>query len=279
MRSLAWASWFLRWFYVERFAALRGKLPCALGPYQRVIDETFGDDAATPLVLVPGLLCDNRLWRHQAEHLADLADPMIADITNCASVLEMARTVLDAAPPGGRFALTGLSMGGYVALEIMRIAPERISRLALLDTSARADTPERTATRRELIELSHEGRFDEVPRKLLPNIVHPDRLDDERLTSTVFAMAKAVGPEAFVRQEEAIIGRPDSREDLPSIACTTLVLCGREDALTPVRLHEEMAALIPGSRLHVIDECGHLSALERPEEVTAALREWLGGDS
>jgi pimeloyl-ACP methyl ester carboxylesterase len=92
-------------------------------------------------------------------------------------------------------------------------------------------------------------------------------------------MAKAVGPEAFVRQEEAIIGRPDSREDLPSIACTTLVLCGREDALTPVRLHEEMAALIPGSRLHVIDECGHLSALERPEEVTAALREWLGGDS
>jgi pimeloyl-ACP methyl ester carboxylesterase len=96
------------------------------------------------------------------------------------------------------------------------------------------------------------------------------------LISTVFAMAGAVGPEAFVRQEEAIIGRPDGRGNVSGIACPTLVLCGREDALTPVYLHEEMAGLIPGSRLHVIDECGHLSALERPEEVTAALREWLG---
>lgn len=167
-------------------------------------------------------------------------------------------------------------MGGYVALEIMRVAPERVARLALLDTSARADTPEQTAARRELIELSQEGRFDEVPRRLLPNLVHPDRLDDERLTSVVLSMAGAVGSKAFVRQEEAIIGRPDSRGDLPGIACPTLVLCGREDALTPMHLHEEMADLIPGSRLRVIDECGHLSALERPEGVTAALREWLG---
>ena len=187
---------------------------------------------------------------------------------------EMARTVLDAAPE--RFALAGLSMGGYIALEIMRVAPERVTRLALLDTSARADTLEQTATRRELIELSQEGRFDEIPRKLLPNIVHPDRLYDERLTSTVFVMAEAVGLEAFVRHEEAIIGRPDSRKGLPGIACPTLVLCGREDALTPVYLHEEMADLIPDSRLRVIAECGHLSTLERPEAVTAALREWLG---
>jgi pimeloyl-ACP methyl ester carboxylesterase len=240
---------------------------------QQVVDGTIGDDAETPLVLVPGLLCDDRLWRYQAEHLADLADPIIADVTRGASMSEMARAVLEAVPE--RFALAGLSMGGYVALEIMRVAPEGVARLALLDTSARTDTPEQTATRRELIELSQAGRFDEVPRKLLPNIVHPDRLDEEGLTSTVFAMAEAVGPEAFVRQEEAIIGRPDSREDLPVIACPTLVLCGREDALTPMHLHEEMAALIPASRLRVIDECGHLSALERPEEVTAALREWL----
>ncbi len=161
----------------------------------------------------------------------------------------------------------------------MRVAPERVERLALLDTSARADTPEQTEERLELIGLAREGRFWEVLRRLLPKIVHPDRLDDERLTSTVFAMAEAVGPEAFVRQEEAIIGRSDSRGDLPGIACPTLVLCGREDALTPMHLHEEMAGLIPGSWLRVIDECGHLSALERPEEVTAALREWLGGDS
>lgn len=235
----------------------------------------IGDTERTPLVLVPGLLCDDRLWRHQAKHLADLADPTIADVTRGASMPEMARAVLDAAPE--RFALAGLSMGGYVALQIMRDASERVARLALLDTSARSDTPEQTATRWELIELSQEGRFDEVPRKLLPNIVHPDRLDDERLTSTVFAMAEAVGPEVFVCQEAAIIERPDSREDLPGIACPTLVLCGREDVLTPVHLHEEMAPLIPGSRLCVIEKCGHLSALERPEGVTTALREWLEG--
>lgn len=239
-----------------------------------MIDGTIGEDARTPLVLVPGLLCDGRLWRYQAEHLADLADPIIADVTRGASVSEMARAVLDVAPE--RFALAGLSLGGYVALEIMRAAPERVTRLALLDTSARADTPEQTTARRELVELAREGRFDEVPPRLLPNIVHPDRLDDERLTSTVFAMAESVGPEAFVRQEEAIIGRPDSRGDLPDIACATLVLCGREDALTPLHLHEEMAGLIPGSRLRVIEGCGHLSSLERPERVTAALREWLG---
>ncbi len=226
-------------------------------------------------MLVPGLLCDERLWQHQAEHLVDLADLIIADVTRGASVSEIARTVLDAAPPGGRFALAGLSMGGYVALEILRVAPERVARLALLDTSARADTPEQTATRRDLIELSQEGRFGEVPRRLLPNVVHPDRLDDERLTSIVLSMADTVGPEVFVRQEEAIIGRPDGRGDLPGIVCPTLVLCGREDALTPMHLHEEMAGLIPGSQLRVIGECGHLSALERPQEVTAALREWL----
>ena len=158
----------------------------------------------------------------------------------------------------------------------MRVAPVRVARLALLDTSARADTPEQTKARRELIALPQEGRFDEVPRRLLPKVVHPDRLDDKWLASIVFDMAEAVGPEAFVSQEEAIIRRPDSREDLPGIACPTLVLCGREDALTPVYLHEEMADLIPDSRLGVIAECGHLSSLERPEAVTAALREWFG---
>ena len=231
----------------------------------------------TPLVLVPGLLCDERLWRHQAEHLADLAEPVVADVTRGASVSEMARAVLGAAPPAGtgRFALAGLSMGGYVALEVMRAAPERVARLALLDTSARPDAPEQTETRRRLMELARNGRFGEVPGRLLPNIVHPDRLGDERLAADVFGMASAVGPEAFVRQEEAIIGRPDSRGDLSDISCPTLVLCGREDALTPLGLHEEMAAAIPASRLRVIENCGHLSSLERPDEVTAALNEWL----
>lgn len=233
-----------------------------------------GGSAGTPLVLVPGLLCDERLFWHQAGHLRDLAEPVVADVTEGSSVSEMAGAVLDAAPE--RFSLAGLSMGGYVALEIMRAAPERVERLALLDTSARADSPEQTEARRQLIQLAQNDRFEEVPRELLPRLVHPDRLGDVRLADTVFGMADAVGPEAFVHQEAAIINRPDSREDLPDIACPTLVLCGREDALTPVHLHEEMAALIPGSQLLVIEECSHLSTLERPGEVTGALREWLG---
>ena len=224
-------------------------------------------------MLVPGLLCDARLWRHQVDHLADLAEPVVADVTRGSSVAEMAGAVLDAAPE--RFSLAGLSMGGYVALEIMRVAPERVDRLALLDTSARPDTPEQSEARRALIHLAKNGSFDEVPRELLPNQVHPERLGDERLVGTVLDMASAVGPEAFVRQEEAIIGRPDSRGDLAAIACPTLVLCGREDALTPVHLHEEMASLVPGSRPRVIEACSHLSTLERPVEVTEALREWL----
>ncbi len=246
-----------------------------------MVDGPSGDQAKTPLVLVPGLLCDERLWEPQVWRLADVAEAVIADVTGGASVSEMARSVLGAAPSAGSFALAGLSMGGYVALEIMRIVPDRVSRLALLDTSARADTAEQTAARRALIELAKSGRFEEVPRALLQREVHPDRLGDEGLVSTVLGMAHAVGPEAFVRQEEAIIGRPDSRGDLPEIACPTLVLCGREDALTPLHLHEEMAALIPGSRLRVIERCGHLSTLERPEAVTAALRGWLtaAGDS
>ena len=240
-----------------------------------MVDGPTGDPVKTPLVLVPGLLCDERLWRPQAERLVDVAEPVVADVTGGASVSEMARSVLGAAPSAGRFALAGLSMGGYVALEVMRVAPDRVSHLALLDTSARADTAEQTATRRELIELAKSGRFEEVPRALLPREVHPGRLGDEGLVSTVLGMAAAVGPEAFVRQEEAIIGRPDGRRELPKITCPTLVLCGREDALTPLHLHEEMASLIPASRLRVIEECGHLSTLERPEAVAAALREWL----
>ena len=229
--------------------------------------------ARTPLVLVPGLLSDERLWRYQADSLIRLADPQIASVIKGASVAEMSRAVLGAAPE--RFALAGLSMGGYVAWEILRVAPARVARLALLDTSARADTPEQTAARRKLIKLAQDGRFDEVPRKMLPMLIPPDRLDDAELTSEVLDMAESVGPEAFVSQEEAIIERPDSREGLKNIACPTLVLCGREDTVTPLRLHEEMASLIPNARLRVVEGCGHLSTLERPEEVSAALRDWL----
>ena len=227
------------------------------------------------LVLIPGLLCDERLWRHEIEGLADLADPiLVPDVTGQDSMQEMARAVLGAAPE--RFALAGLSMGGYVALEIMRQDPERVEALALLDTSARPDTPEQTKTRLALIKMAQDGRFDEAWRTLLPKIVHPDRTKDPEIVAAVEGMARSVGPEAFERQERAIIGRPDSRTDLRGISCPTLVLCGRDDALTPPPLHEELAAGIPGVSLRMVDRCGHLSTLERPEEVTQAMREWLG---
>lgn len=226
-----------------------------------------------PLVLVPGLLCDEALWRAQVEGLADIADSVVADMTRDESMAAMACTVLNAAPQ--RFALAGLSMGGYVAQEVMRQGGSRVLKLALLDTGARADTAEQSARRRGLIELAQKGDFKGVTPRLLPLFLHPDRLADEALTAAVSAMAERVGKDAFLRQQRAIMGRADSRPSLSAIACPTLVLCGRQDALTPLPLHEEMAAQIPGATLDIIENCGHLSTMERPQEVTASLRRWL----
>lgn len=230
-------------------------------------------EGKVPLLLVPGLLCDSALWAHQSEFLADVAEIFVADTTRDDSIRAMASRALAEAPD--RFALSGLSMGGYVALEIMRQAAARVTRLALLDTSARADTPQQTARRRGLIELAEKGRFKGVTPRLLPLLIHPDRQAEEGLASAVINMAERVGQPAFLRQQRAIMGRPDSRPDLPGIAVPTIVLCGRQDALTPLAVHEEMAAVIPGARLCVVEECGHLSPMERPHAVTALMRDWL----
>lgn len=229
--------------------------------------------ARTPLLLLPGLLCDAALWRAQTADLADIAAPLVCDLTRHDSLEAMAASALAGAPE--YFSLAGLSMGGYVAQEIMRQAPERVLRLALLDTSARPDTEEQRARRRGLIELAGKGEFKGVTPRLLPLLLHPDHLADEALVDTVMGMAERVGKEAFLRQQKAILGRPDSRPDLARVACPTLVLCGREDALTPLALHEEMAAAIPGARLEVIEHCGHLATLEHPGAVTEAMRSWL----
>lgn len=226
-----------------------------------------------PLLLLSGLLSDGALWRAQLDGLTDIAAPVLPDLSQDDSIAGMALRALAAAPP--RFAVAGLSMGGYVALEIMRRAPGRVSRLALLDTSARTDTPEQAERRREAIRLAEGGDFGSVADRMLPNLVHPDRLSDEGLVSAIRAMAARLGKDGFLRKQRAIMGRADSRSDLPRIACPALVLCGREDASTPLALHEEMAALVPGARLGVVERCGHMSAMERPAEVTAALRRWL----
>jgi len=227
----------------------------------------------TPLLLLPGLLCDRALWQSQIHDLNDVADCRVPDLGGHDSMAALAAAVLAQAPP--RFAVAGLSMGGYVALEILRQAPERVMRLALLDTSARADTPEQRQRREDLMALARQGRFKGVTPRLLPLLLHPERLADQALVDTVMGMAERVGAEAFLRQQTAIMGRSDSRELLPGIRCPSLVLCGRQDALTPLERSLEMADAIPGARLSVLEHCGHLSSLEHPTRVSAALRAWL----
>ena len=227
-----------------------------------------------PLVLVPGLLCDKALWRHQTAHLADMAAVTVGDVTRADSMAGMAEDVLTRAP-SGRFALAGFSMGGYVAFEIMRRSPGRVARLALLDTSARPDNDEGRARRLAFVAQADTGDFAGVTHRFLPYLVHPDRLADAALTGAVKDMSHRVGRDAYLRQQKAILGRPDSRARLGEIAVPTLVLVGREDALTPLADHEEMAARIPRAKLVVIERSGHLSPLEQPEAVTAVLRYWL----
>jgi len=225
------------------------------------------------VLLLPGLLNDERLWAHQTSALSDIARPVVADLTGAESIALLASSAL-AQVPSRRFALAGLSMGGYVALEIMRQAPDRVSALALMDTMARPDTPAATENRRRLMHLAGQD-FSRVNDALVPRLVHPDRVADSALRSTIDAMADDLGSEVFIRQQRAIMDRLDSRPCLPRIDCPTLVLCGREDAIAPVEVHQEMADAIPDARMMVVEHCGHLAPLERPEEVTAAMRSWL----
>lgn len=225
------------------------------------------------VVLLPGLLCDAALWRHQAETLADIARVQVADLTGSERIGALAHAVLADAPES--FSLAGLSMGGYVAFEILRQAPDRVRRLALIATSAAADPPHRTAERQALVDLARTGEFRGVTRRLLPQLVHPSRLDDVELAETIFAMAERTGREAFIRQERAIMNRPDSRRDLGLIHCPTLVVCGRQDLLAPLAAAAEMAEKVRRGALVVIEDCGHLPPLERPRTVSALLRYWL----
>lgn len=227
-----------------------------------------------PLVLIPGLMCTADLFRTQITVLGGDRDIMVADHSRSDSMAGIAADVLAAAPP--RFALAGLSMGGYVALEILRRSPDRVARLALLDTSARPDLPEQSERRRELVAAAGQRGVRFVQKTLLPMLVTPATLADEALVERILAMADDTGLEGFKRQQAAIIGRPDNRLFLGAISCPTLVVVGAEDKLTPLKVAEEIRDGIAGSHLEVIGGAGHLSPLERPEEVTKALARWLG---
>jgi len=226
-----------------------------------------------PLILVPGLLCDAALWQNQINALKNMADCIVPDTTRHDNIAAIAGAVLAKAPP--RFALAGLSMGGYVALEIMRQAPERVLKLALFDTSARADTLEQQERRRLLLVMSQAGQFKGVTPRLLPLLIHHDRTHDTELTTLITSMAERVGREAFHNQQTAILNRSDSRAFLKDITCPTLVVGGKQDAITPPELLREIADGVKGSHMEIIDECGHLSPLERPDAVTGLMRQWL----
>jgi len=227
----------------------------------------------TPLLLLPGLLADERLFRHQIQNLSDVATCTVADLTGADTIAKLASSAI-ASMPHGPFALAGLSMGGYVALEVMRQAGDRVAALALLNTNARPDLPESSENRRRLMTLADRD-FAAVIETLMPKLLHPDHLKSKVLTQLVARMANAIGVEAFKRQQLAIIGREDSRPDLVAIRCPTLVVASQEDAIMPLDVSEEMAREIPGARLEVIDRCGHLSSLEQPAAVTALLRAWM----
>lgn len=222
------------------------------------------------LILLPGLICDERLWRDVMGGLE--CRSMVADLTQDDSIAAMAARVLSMSP--ARFALAGLSMGGYVAFEIMRRAPERVTHLALLDTSARADDAARRETRRKGIEMVREGKFSGVARGLLPNLLASRHLGTP-LAREVLAMSERVGEAAYIRQQEAIMNRVDSRPHLAAIAVPTLVGVGEADKLTPPDLAEEIAADIAGAELVRFPESAHLPTMENPGAVVEAMRHWL----
>ena len=230
------------------------------------------------LVLIPGLICDEAVWDHQARELRALADIAIADHGAMDSLTAMADAILERAPE--RFAIAGHSMGGRVAFQVFSRAPERISGVALLDT---AYTPRRTGTDGEREAKQRYGLLRKAQRygmramgaEWVQPMVHSNRRSDASLINASLEMIARKTPEIFAAQIKALLDRPDVRPVLPQIQCPALVLCGRQDSWSVLAHHEEMAAMIPHCRLVVIEDCGHMSTMERPAEVTAALGEWI----
>ena len=225
-----------------------------------------------PLLLLPGLTNDDRVWRSVIGALAGDADASVGDLRTRDTMSALAAEVLSRAPD--RFAVAGLSMGGYCALEIMRQAPQRVLGLALVDTSARPDTPESKANREKQIERARTD-YPALVAELLPKWILPSRLQDADVGHVVRDMSLKAGPEIFSRQQRAIMSRADARPSLSAIRCPAVVVCGRDDALIPMEVHEELARGIAGATLEIIEACGHIAPLERPAAVSDALRGWL----
>ncbi|AWL99382.1 alpha/beta fold hydrolase [Bradyrhizobium amphicarpaeae] len=233
-------------------------------------------DRTTPIVLVPGLASSARIYAQMIPALWRFGPVMVANHIRDDSMAAIARRILSEAPP--RFAVAGHSMGGYIAFEIMRQAPERVAKLALINTQARPDTAEATARRRGLMERASRGELHAIREESFPELVHPSRRNDADILKLVHAQDEDVGVEGYLRQQTAIIARVDSRPTLSAIKCPTLVLTGDADNTIPNALSKEMAEGIPGARLLILDRCGHLPQPEQPEATLRALSQWLGSE-
>jgi len=225
-----------------------------------------------PITLLPGLACDAEIWHDQAAALAASRPVRVSDVqTRFATLPQMAAALL--AEQGGELLLCGTSMGGMLALEVVRQAPQRVKALALLASSARPDTPELIRLRTDAIGLFEQGRMREV---LQANVAFAfDPANAAALSPRYLAMMDRAGAEQLIAQNRAIMARTDQRPLLPRIGCPTLVVVGGSDLLTPPEHAQEMAALIPGARLETLQQCGHLLTWEQPQHVNALLADWL----
>lgn len=230
------------------------------------------------VVLLPGLLCDRTVWESQIAALSARYDCIVADYGAADSLAAMAQSALAAAPP--RFSLAGHSMGGRVALEIMRNSAQRVARLALLDSGHRArpegEAGEAEAQKRyRLLDIALSQGMRVMGREWLQGMIHPERLQDRALIESILAMIERKTPGLFAAQIRALLNRPAAEGVLRAVRCPCLILCGRQDGWSPLARHEEMAKMVTGARLAVIEDSGHMTTLERPQAVTAALEGWL----
>lgn len=226
-----------------------------------------------PVVLVTGQLLTAEVFAPQIAGLGADFDLRLADHTRDETIAGMADRLLAEAP--ARFDLVAQAMGGFVAFEVLRKAPERIRSLVLMATLAPNDGPAQTERRQGYMRLVEAGRFEEVVEERIPILVHPARREDEGLLPVIRRMARQTGAGTFLRQQRAIMGRADSRPSLSRIGCPTLLVWGRQDGITSEAHQQEMLDLIPGARLEVVEDCGHLATLEKPRTVTALLAAWL----